>query len=89
MSPEQNKLVVNLRCVILKKKIKERNLKKKKANLGKVKFLKRIHSLRCRNEMKRTRTKEQRAHCQRFLENMDRLRQRMKLNSIEIVYFAV
>ena len=40
-------------------------------------------------EMKRTGTKEQRAHCQRFLENMDRLRQRMKLNSIEIVYFAV
>ncbi len=40
-------------------------------------------------EMKRTRTKEQRAHCQRFLENMDCLRQRMKLNSIEIVYFAV
>ena len=35
MSPEQNKLVVNLRCVILKKKIKERNFKKK-ANLGKV-----------------------------------------------------
>ena len=36
MSPKQNKLVVNLRCVILKKKSK-REILKKKANLGKVK----------------------------------------------------